>query len=48
MMPFAYLTYCGVAAQAPVSVQAHIGAADVKPRSGGRSQNRCLMRGKRQ
>ncbi|MBS0330361.1 MAG: hypothetical protein JSR30_10935 [Proteobacteria bacterium] len=23
-----------------VSVQAHVGAADVKPRSGGRSQNR--------
>lgn len=30
----------------PVSAQAHIGVADVKPRSGGRSPNGQSMRGK--
>ncbi len=29
----------------PVSAQAHIGVADVKPRSGGRSQNRLAHEG---
>jgi len=34
--------------EAPVLAQANLGAAKVKARRAGRSQNRYLMRGKRQ
>ncbi len=33
--------------EAAISVEANL-RQQVKPRSGGRNQNRCLMRGKRQ